>query len=422
MTNQNEKSDNFTINNKPITFLTMLIPPHIREEVRRNSEHYMMDAADALEWNIYDGLSENIRQTIPIINLLPIGSYPQYYKKAFVKRSVFSTEHYSKHINIGFCNIKLIRKLTMHLFVYKELENYYKDKKDPGVLIVYSSEAVLLRAVKMLKEKYPTLIVCNIVADVPDMLSLSSRKSLAWTMINKYLAKKAYKSMRVVDCFVLLTDAMAAYMNIHRPYVVMEGIASLNHPSTGGPSEDDNVILKIVYSGTLHKRFGIIHLLNAFSHIKKENYRLIICGVGDSEKEIIDAAKFDDRIVFLGQLPREEVLRIQTEATVLVNPRKNHEEFTKYSFPSKILEYLSAGKPVVAYKLDGIPDEYDAYLHYPSDESAEALSKKIIELCEMESGNRKKIGEDGKTFVTTQKNAVTQAGKIIQLIENMLTI
>jgi glycosyltransferase involved in cell wall biosynthesis len=115
--------------------------------------------------------------------------------------------------------------------------------------------------------------------------------------------------------------------------------------------------------------------------MQEYRFRLIICGVGDSEKEIIDAAKFDDRIVFLGQLPREEVLRIQTEATVLVNPRKNHEEFTKYSFPSKILEYLSAGKPVVAYKLDGIPDEYDAYLHYPSDESAEALSKKII-VCE----------------------------------------
>ena len=38
-----------------------------------------------------------------------------------------------------------------------------------------------------------------------------------------------------------------------------------------------------------------------------------------------------------------------------VNPRQNNEEFTKYSFPSKTMEYLASGVPVVAYKLDGIP-------------------------------------------------------------------
>lgn len=419
MTARNRSSDGFTLDNKPITFLTMLVPPHIREEVRNHSMHYMMDAADVLEWNIYAGLTENIKQKVQIINILPIGSYPQYYKKAFVKRSVFSFKDHDGHINIGFCNIKLLRKLTMHLFVYKELDNYYKGKKDPGVLLVYSAEAILLRAVKMIKRKYPSLIVCDIVADLPDMISLSSSKSLALMMINKYLAKKAFDSMSAVDCFVLLTDAMARYMDIHRPYTVMEGIATLKYPLTIDSAEDCDIV-KIVYSGTLHKRFGILHLLNAFTLIKKENYRLVICGVGDSEQEILDASKRDDRIVFLGQLPREDVLRLQMEATVLVNPRQNHEVFTKYSFPSKILEYLSSGKPVVAYKLDGIPDDYDRYLCYPSDDSVEALSQKLMEVCEMESESRKKIGEAGKNYVAIQKNAVTQTGKIIALIEDVL--
>lgn len=420
MTAQNRKTESFALDNKPVTFLTMLVPPHIREEVRTNSKHHMMDAGDALAWNIYTGLSKNLDHSIQIINVLPIGSYPQYYKKAFVKRSVFSTEQHDGHINIGFCNIKLLRKLTMHLFIYKELDTYYRSKKDPGILIVYSAEAVLLRAVKMIKEKYPSLIVCNVVADLPDMLSLSSRKSIALTLINTYLAKKSYASMQAVDCYVLLTDAMAKYMNIQKPYVVMEGISSINHPISDDPAKADPSIMKIVYSGTLHKRFGILHLLNAFELIQKDNYRLIICGVGDSEQEIIDASKQDGRIVFLGQLPRENVLHIQTEATVLVNPRQNHEDFTKYSFPSKIMEYLSAGKPVVAYKLDGIPDEYDNYLLYPSDESTEALSRKIIEICEAERDTLNKIGTAGRAFVMSQKNAVTQTGKIIQLIETVL--
>ncbi len=419
MTKQNNGSGSSVLNNKPITFLTMLVPPHIREEVRINSKHYMMDAADTLEWNIYAGLTENINTRIPIINLLPIGSFPQYSKNAFINRSVFSLEHSDGHVNVGFCNIKLIRKFTMQYFVYKELDNYYKHMKEPGVLIVYSAEAVLLQAVKMIKRKYPSLVVCNIVADLPNMISLSSSKSLALKMINNYLAKKAYKSMDAVDCFALLTEAMAEYMGIHKPYTVMEGIVSSDHPAIGSAKEDDGIV-KIVYSGTLHRRFGVLHLLDAFSRINKENYRLIICGVGDSEQEIRAAAKSDDRIVFLGQLPREEVLRIQMESTILVNPRQNHEEFTKYSFPSKIMEYLSAGKPVISYKLDGIPDEYDQYLHYPLDDSAEALSRKLLELGEMEKEHLRKIGENGKTFVTTKKDAVTQTRKIIQIIEKAI--
>lgn len=59
----------------------------------------------------------------------------------------------------------------------------------------------------------------------------------------------------------------------------------------------------------------------------------MICGIGDSEKAIREAAEKDFRISFLGQLPRSEVLEWQKQATVLVNPRQNNEEFTKYSFP-----------------------------------------------------------------------------------------
>ena len=48
---------------------------------------------------------------------------------------------------------------------------------------------------------------------------------------------------------------------------------------------------------------------------------------------------------------------------VLVNPRPNNEEYTKYSFPSKDIEYLSSGKPTVAFLLDGMPKCYQDFLY-----------------------------------------------------------
>lgn len=47
---------------------------------------------------------------------------------------------------------------------------------------------------------------------------------------------------------------------------------------------------------------------------------------------------------------------ISKNADVLVNPRQNDDEYTKYSFPSKNIEYLMTGNAVMAYMLDGIPE------------------------------------------------------------------
>ena len=164
--------------------------------------------------------------------------------------------------------------------------------------------------------------------------------------------------------------------------------------------------------------FGILHLIEAFKNIDSPNYRLIICGIGDSEEEIKKSSELDSRIDFLGQLKREDVLSLQKKATVLVNPRQNNEEFTKYSFPSKNLEYLSSGIPLVAYKLDGIPDEYDKYINYVPDNSTDAFASVIQKICELPVGERTEMGRRARDFVLEEKNNVKQTKRILDFISD----
>lgn len=44
-------------------------------------------------------------------------------------------------------------------------------------------------------------------------------------------------------------------------------------------------------------------------------------------------------------VPNSGVLKAQSESEILVNPRNDNNEFTKYSFPSKVIEYLGSGTP-----------------------------------------------------------------------------
>jgi len=133
--------------------------------------------------------------------------------------------------------------------------------------------------------------------------------------------------------------------------------------------------------------------------------------------EIINAAEKDSRITFYGYVSKEKASELQQKATVLVNPRQNNDEFTKYSFPSKTMEYMASGKPVIMYKLDGIPAEYDEFLFYPASDSAKSLAESITNICEKTSEERFKLGERARNFVLNEKNGSKQAEKILGLIK-----
>lgn len=394
-------------------FLSHMIPANLKEAVYNNARNNMQDAADALQWHIYNGLCQNLNQEIKIFNLLPISSYPQYYNEAFIKESVFDTQYNCENVNIGFCNIKLMRERSKQINVYKTLRKWISVNDMPKTVFIYTASSAFLRAIKKLKKKYD-IEVCVIIADLPDMNNLSSKKGWIMNWYEKYFSGKTYELLSYVDSYVLLTEHMAEYMHIQQPYCVMEGIATateeFNIPNY------DNEIKTVFYAGTLHRKFGVLNLVEAFMQVPSPEYQLILCGAGDCEQEIVEAVQKDSRIKFYGQLPRAEVLKLQSSSTVLVNPRQNNEEFTRYSFPSKNLEYLSSGIPFIAYKLDGIPDEYDDYIQYVEDNTIRTLTKKIVEVCEKTSQERKEIGTRGREFVSCQKNEVIQTQKILSIL------
>lgn len=398
-----------------IIFWADIIPKEWEKEVNECSKKNMVDAANALEWNLLKGLENNTKKSIMVINTLPVGSYPQYYSKPFIQRSLFMVSSQLNIAELGFCNIKLIRKISIANALYQETCKILKKNSKATTIYIYSASSVYLNVFRKIKRRFPNVKSCMIIADLPGMTNLSRKKSISLRLYEKFTLGKTWNDLTLLDCFVFLTKYMRDYLKIDRPYCVMEGIAS-DSPKANVVEKREKTIL---YTGTLHQKFGVLNLVKAFGQIENPNYRLVICGIGDSEKAIQEAAENDSRISFLGQLPRKEVLEWQKKATVLVNPRQNNEEFTKYSFPSKTMEYLSSGIPVVAYKLDGIPDEYDRYIQYVEDDSIESLQKKLTAVCELPIEERRKLGEAGRNFALTEKNSTVQVKKIVEMVDSL---
>jgi glycosyltransferase involved in cell wall biosynthesis len=405
--------------NYDVVFFGGLYPKEIEDDVLKNSCGVVDNAANALQWNLVNGFDENLLSRLKIINSMVLGSFPKRYKKIKIKDFFFSHIDGAKDINVGYINItgykhySRIKTVLPHLCLWASESNGAKK-----VLIVYSMNFVNMYIIAFIKKKYPDIVILLVVTDLPEYMNTGNNVSILYKILKSvamgYMDKKKLK----VDGYVFLTKHMLYKLEIkERKWVVVEGI--VNSKAIGHKKKYEgrlNNIINVVYTGTLNEKYGIRNLVDAFKLIEKENYRLIICGAGDSEDYVKNACQNDSRIIYHGQIKREDVLKVQKDSTVLVNPRQNNEIFTKYSFPSKTMEYLSTGKPLVAYKLEGIPDEYDEYIYYVEDEKIESLRNKIVEVAETNKNILLKKGQDTISWIYKEKNEVVQTKKILELV------
>lgn len=403
-----------------VLFLGKLFPREKEQEIKGKMKTGMQDAANALQWNIIDGFEANDFGQMKIINYLPVDAFPNGYTDKFIEGFTFQhTEKYkADDINVKCCNIFGIKRFINSLYFRKYVKKWAKeDKGKKKVILSYTANSMFLGLVKLAKKYNKNIVAGCIIADIPQFATAREVTGLK-KLYHDYQVKKCASLYGLVDRFVLLTEQMAEKLEIKSPHIVVEGIATTDETRVDEKSvnnlKNDRYVL---YSGTLNYKFGIKTLIDAFSQITDANLKLVICGFGEAEELIKEKQKTDGRIVYLGRVDRAEVLALQRNATVLVNPRQNNEEFTKYSFPSKNLEYLSSGVPLVAYKLDGIPDEYDEYISYPKDNSETALAEEIIKICNMSDEDRIAKGKKSKDFVFLNKNKVAQAQRIIEFIK-----
>lgn len=397
-----------------IAFFSRVIPLDIKDEVQAKRKGTMSESGESLQWKIISGLDTNLEKPVRLFNYLPVQSYPSSYSEAYVQKKLFSHCAGANDICLPFLNVKYIKRIFMGCSLYREIKKWARTESGgKKVIISYSLIPEFTKAISIAKRINPKIKSCAIVADLPEYTVLTS--SLGWNtrMYLKWMKKRTNAQLRSIDSFALLTNQMAEKLVTDQSYIVMEGIAS-DFPAK--ISNEKKKKKTIVYAGTLNERFGVMRLVDAFLQIKDPDFELVICGIGDSQERIINRSKEDSRIIFKGQLKREQVLEELAKATVIVNPRPEGEEFTKYSFPSKNMEALSSGIPFVGYKLAGISDEYDAYINYPTDSSIESLAQLLFDVCTDIDGDYKSKALLAKKWVTENKNSIIQTARIVKLL------
>jgi glycosyltransferase involved in cell wall biosynthesis len=403
-----------------IVCFTSLIPKEYRQYYFNNCIGALSNANNNFQWALVNGLLEH-NCSVQLINSPNIGAYPTRFRKMITKSYTFKINYKSDNINVGLINLNIIKHLYLTYKLYRHIKKleYFKNKE---AIIIYDMYPPFLNVLRRIKDKNKNIKIILVIPDIHGFTSANN--SFLLRMVQNVEKRVIDKNINHVDAFVLLTKYMTEKLPVYvrnKPMEVVEGILNSDNLTR---DESKIVNMKkervILYTGSLDLRHGIVNLIKAFVQADLSDCTLHICGDGDGKEYILKYINNYKSVKYLGQLSREEVLICQQNAYLLVNPRTSEGEFTKYSFPSKIIEYFASGTPSLLYKLKGIPQEYYNYCYFLEDESIDALSNKLIQLMTIDDVRMKEMALRAKNFVIHEKNSYEQAKKIIRLIDSIV--
>jgi len=120
---------------------------------------------------------------------------------------------------------------------------------------------------------------------------------------------------------------------------------------------------RVVYSGKFDDRYGGLDaLFKIFAEVKDPACRFLLTGK-DAKNRLAAYLRQEPRAEYCGFLDEYALHELHRRASVFVNPRPPSVSDNRMTFPSKLIHYLSYGKPVISTWTDGLAPEYLKLLH-----------------------------------------------------------
>ncbi len=395
-----------------LIYIGYLYPAPLLQELI-DLKSYIDFPANSFQTALLKGLDRIFPQT-RVISAAPVSAFPKI-KKWYFGKQVFSHrgDDTARDVYVGLLNFPLIALLSRFLRVRSEIRKSIIPGEKNVILSYGLHTPFLLAALSMRKHVDRTCII------VPDLPQFMTGKSNPLYRLAKAVDRRIINfCLKRMDSFVLLSPHMAELLPVDaRQTVVVDGIYGGTPDSILDTEKERHKT--ILYIGKAEERTGIYDLIEAFRQIDDPDYRLWIRMYGD-KKEYLDNAresiKGDSRISLLPPMPRTELLQIERRATVLVNPIRPSQKFTRYFFPSKTMEYLASGTPTIMYRLDCLSEEYDRFIHYVPRQTVESLRETIVSVCSQSDEERARFGMAAERFIAEHRNPDVQAAKIAELL------
>jgi glycosyltransferase involved in cell wall biosynthesis len=316
-------------------------------------------------------------------------SKPETYEVHGVKVIEINHEKYQ-----GRSNFQYLLSYCMFTFrVFSACNKLFATHKT-GILHIHNMPNFLVFAAFV-----PRLFGSKIILDLHD--TVPETYAAKFSMPNGWLAKLLFKILCLeerISCW--FADKIICVNHIQCEELVKRSISpkkitvSLNVPDPHWFRQDyknktsgdkTNQTFRLVYHGTIVKRFGIDLVIKAVGKISNKipEIEFYVFGPGDDKSEFIELRNelgLEHHIHFMDRVPLELLSqKLQDMDVGIMGYRKN--SATELALPVKLVEYVALGIPVIAPRLKTIEYYFtNEMVTYFEPENIDSLAQAIMDV------------------------------------------
>jgi len=352
---------------------------------------------------------------VTLLSSSPVSSYPRMPRVLFRGGPIAADGTHGR--SLGFVNLLGAKHVTRFLsclwFGTRALRRWR-----PQVLLIHGVHSPHLWF-GVLARRLAGVRAVVVLTDPPGVV-LPSDGPISRTL--KSLDVRLVRSaLRAMDGVIALTAPLAHDYAPRAPRLVLEGISDTQPKQRRHAPSRSSSRITLLYAGGLSTSYGVDRLVEAVKGIDLPGLRLRTLGKGELAGWIDAEAGADPRIAPTEFLPRADVLAAYRSADLLVQPRPVDQDFVRYSFPSKLLEYLASGTPVLTTRLSGIPGDYEGHVSWIDDDSTEGIRTAIATALDTPRDELIERGRDAAEFVRSTRGPAAQGRRMREFLGSVLS-
>ncbi|GGO92497.1 hypothetical protein GCM10011584_29040 [Nocardioides phosphati] len=379
------------------TLLGFTIPDTDFQQILRD-DPVMPTQTQKFAWALVDALRQNGVE-LDLVSTLPVSNFPAS-PRLLVGRRIFSERGLSGLL-LPCVNALVLKHLTRFIACLLFATPRIRQHRSEWLLLhgVHSPFLWYARVVRALLG----VPIAAVLSDPPGVVRRSD--GLLARVLKRLDIRVTRRALSGFDAVIVLSKPLASDFAPGIPYLVMEGLVAL--PETSVPCRASGPP-RIVYAGGLVQEYGVLNLARAVMESDLD-VRVEFYGSGDAAPTLEQFSVEDPRIVAPMLLDPAELQSRYLRASLLVQPRPTDQDFVRYSFPSKLIEYMATGVPVVSTRLPSIPADYQPFVVWADSTDPRGLRQAIeTGLAPAVSG----IGAEAAAFVRATRSPDVQGRRI----------
>lgn len=314
-------------------------------------------------------------------------------------------------------NLFLVRDILRACYIYAYLLTWsLRNLRKVRIVLTYNLSVPPILPLLMLARLTGSKIVA-ILYDVawPEGLTYGWIK----TFIYKILTQSADSCIPRLDGRIVITDSIAKHFAPGKHFLRVDGgitelVQCRLFPLVPAKDDEDLVLL---FAGGLDNWNHIPMMLDMMRRYPEQKLKLWIAGNGALVKDVLEAQKTDERILYHGVLNHDQLFELYKKADILLNLRNTKDPAMAYHFPSKLLEILTVGRPVISTPVAHAREVYGAYCFVLDEETPQALFERIQEITALSPEERLAFGQRARDYMLREHTWKRQGEKIRAYLE-----